>query len=132
MLYFCAPCAHRIGLNDIAEEGTFVWSDDEPLGYTNWFSGDQAVTGAGCADGDGSCGDGVGMCGESIPDPCAKHWADAFTTGRHPYICARKSTPTAATGGEMLGCAGGRWVLGAPYKQPTSTRRRLPPTIVRA
>ena len=25
-----------IGLSDSAEEGSFVWSDDAPLGYSNW------------------------------------------------------------------------------------------------
>lgn len=37
--------AHRgadawIGLNDYATEGTFVWADGTPVGYTNWNSGD--------------------------------------------------------------------------------------------
>eukprot|EP01043_Picozoa_sp_COSAG02_P121137 COSAG02_NODE_57953_length_279_cov_0.566667_1_plen_92_part_11 len=49
---------------------------------------------------------------------------------RFPYICSRKFVPSFATGGEMLGCAGGRWVLGAPYKRPTKSRIRLAPTIV--
>ena len=38
-------------------------------------------------------------------------------------IPVRLRTPTVATGGEMLGCTGGRWVLGAVYKQPTSMGR---------
>ena len=58
-------------------------------------------------------------------------WIDGSLSGSAPYVCARKSTPTVATGGEMLGCAGGRWVLGAPYKQ-SSSLGRLPPTIVSA
>jgi hypothetical protein len=28
-----------IGLTDSAEEGSFVWSDDEPLEYSNWVPG---------------------------------------------------------------------------------------------
>lgn len=114
------PCVHRIGLNDIAAEGTFVWSDEEPLGYSNWVSSQP----------DGQAEPGVDADGIYMEVGRNSRWADWRVEYTMPYICARKSTPTAATGGEMLGCAGGRWVLGAPYKQPTSTRRRLPPTIV--
>lgn len=49
-----------------------------------------------------------------------------------PYICARKATPTVASGGEMNGCAGERWVMGTPYKQNVvGSLGYLPPTIVR-
>ena len=43
-----------------------------------------------------------------------------------PYICARKATPNVASGGEMNGCVGGRWVMGVPYTQNASIT--LPPT----
>jgi hypothetical protein len=46
-----------------------------------------------------------------------------------PYICAKKATPTFASGGNMLGCAGGHWVMGTPYKQ-VSSLSYLPRTIV--
>jgi hypothetical protein len=103
----------------MAEEGTFVWSDEEPLGYSNWQSGQPDAF---------SEFENAAM----VQANNGFQWGDSHVRTALPYICARKSTPTAATGGEMLGCAGGRWVLGAPYKQPTSTMRRLPPTIVRA
>lgn len=113
----------------MAEEANWVWSDDEPLRFTNWApsqpnnqNNEDAVWISGTNEGTGTSyvrGHAKGM------------WGDLAEGVRLPYICARRSTPTDATGGQMLGCAGGRWVLGAPYKQPTSTGRRLPPTIVR-
>ncbi len=38
-----------IGLNDIANEGQFVWVNGEPLGYTNWVAG-QPNNGGGIED----------------------------------------------------------------------------------
>ena len=29
-----------LGLNDVATEGTWVWSDGQPVSYTNWASGE--------------------------------------------------------------------------------------------
>ena len=29
-----------IGLNDFAQEGTFVWSNGDPVTYTNWYPGE--------------------------------------------------------------------------------------------
>ena len=127
-----------IGLNDFAEEGTFVWSDDEPLEYSNLSPYSHAVTGQPCGtgnpDGDIShCGDGVAVCGSGRPF-CPPHngampWWDHAQVLSGPYICKRKTIPAVATGGEMLGCVGGRWVLGTPYRSPRSMIR-LPPTIV--
>ena len=42
-------------------------------------------------------------------------------------VCARKATPAEADGGDMLGCAGGHWVMGTPYT--TNTSLSLPHTI---
>ena len=35
-----------------------------------------------------------------------------------------------ASGGDMLGCRDGHWVMGTPYKQPHSSVTGLAPTIV--
>jgi hypothetical protein len=127
-----------IGLNDFAEEGTFVWSDDEPLEYSNLSPLSHAVTGEPCGAGNtyprlDNCGDGVAVCRNGRPW-CPPHngamiWIDTLQMTPSPYICKRKTTPAVATGGEMLGCVGGRWVLGTPYRSPKSMIR-LPPTIV--
>ena len=37
-----------IGLNDVADEGSWVWSDDEPLEYSNFNPGEPS------GDGDGA------------------------------------------------------------------------------
>jgi hypothetical protein len=101
-----------IGLTDSAEEGSFVWSDDEPLEYSNWYPGDP--------NGDG---DAV-----ALLEAQDHKWID-IPDKPYPYICAKKATPTFASGGVMLGCAGGHWVMGTPYKQVASLSY-LPRTIV--
>jgi hypothetical protein len=106
-----------IGLNDFGEEGSFAWSDDEPLEYNNWEPNDESQKGE-----DG--GDGICL------DEGSSRWVDRDGATLYPYICAKKATPVAASGGEMNGCTDGRWVMGTPYKQPTSLGMRLAPTIV--
>jgi hypothetical protein len=103
-----------IGLNDLAEEGSFVWSDDEPLGYSNWRRGEPN---------DGYDGEDAAQMNTDGT------WNDRGHNAALPYICAKKATPTFASGGNMLGCTGGHWVMGTPYKQPHSLGR-IAPTIV--
>ena len=64
-----------IGLNDRSTEGMFVWSDEEPLGYSNWGVYDPS--------GDG---DAVTLQGD-------QHWADNPDDNLLPYICAQKALP---------------------------------------
>jgi hypothetical protein len=101
----------------MAEEDSFVWSDDEPLEYSNWSPGEPIAQGAGHAVTTVKRFDWQWVNGAQLTQP-------------FPYICAKKATPIAASGGDMLGCAGGHWVMGTPYKQPTSLSTRLAPTIV--
>ena len=56
-------------------------------------------------------------------------WRDAAVDSSFAYLCARPATPQVASGGVMLGCAGGHWVMGTPYKQLDSLSY-LPPTTV--
>ena len=102
-----------IGLNDLAEEGSFVWSDDEPLVYENWDPGEPNDSDAG--------EDSVALSGS-----IRGSWNDENDDQQHAYICAKKAMPVAAGGGDMLGCVGGHWIMGTPYTQNASTI--LPPT----
>ena len=99
-----------IGLNDFAEEGSWVWSDDEPLEYDQWPPGEPS-------------GDGDGAVLFSAVD---YRWNDEPETNLYAYICAKKATPIEASGGDMLGCQGGHWVMGVPYT--ATTKVDLPPT----
>ncbi|MEM6725050.1 MAG: HYR domain-containing protein, partial [Bacteroidota bacterium] len=42
-----SPDRIMIGLNDIAVENDFVWTNGEPLGYTNWYPGEPNDFGGG-------------------------------------------------------------------------------------
>eukprot|EP01046_Picozoa_sp_COSAG06_P037869 COSAG06_NODE_4317_length_4368_cov_3.983134_1_plen_652_part_00 len=104
-----------IGLNDLAEEGSFVWSDDKPLGYNNFAPGNPD-----------NVDDKDGAEDERGPNDAAKIgfngnadglWRDVHTLNAYLYICAKEATPIAANGGFMRGCDGGHWVMGTPYKQ---------------
>ena len=65
-----------IGLNDQENEVVFVWSDEEPLGYSNWNGEDP--------NGDGNA---VRLLGDQ------KLWADSPDDALLPYICAQKALP---------------------------------------
>jgi hypothetical protein len=68
-----------IGLNDIKEEGNWVWSSGAPVTYTNWAPGepnDCGGPGPGCAPEDAAA---MNWCAEGglIKDPClGDHWND--------------------------------------------------------
>jgi hypothetical protein len=63
-----------MGLNDIASEGTWVWSDGTPLSYTNWHSGEPNDGG-----GNEDCGQLNRFTDETWNDePCSSAFA---------YIC---------------------------------------------
>jgi hypothetical protein len=108
-------CCTWIGLNDFATAKSFVWSDDEPLDDSHWAPGEPG----------GVPPDGHGV----VTLTGTGAWYDNPEADPFPYICAKEIVPTAASGGEMNGCAGGRWVMGTPYKQVDSLSY-LPPTIV--
>lgn len=110
-----------IGLNDMDAAGSYDWTDDEPLAYANWGVGQPMIAEQGRAV---SMGKSTGW-----------HWANNIPAGSlRPYICAKQAQVqigvSAASGGEMIGCAGGRWVVGKPYKQLDFPLKPLPPTVV--
>eukprot|EP01045_Picozoa_sp_COSAG04_P010231 COSAG04_NODE_619_length_11882_cov_18.845880_9_plen_275_part_00 len=127
-----------IGLNDFVEEGSFVWSDDEPMEYTNWQTCTWSATSAieNSRTGNDQCEPNnwrsAHHLGEDAVSLYSHHefqWRDTYELHALPYICAQEARPIAASGGEMNGCAGGRWVMGTPYRHIESLSY-LPPTIV--
>ena len=65
-----------IGFNDIAIEGTWVWSDGSPVTYTNWNTGEPNNSG------------GNEDCGQILYSPTGK-WNDSSCSSSNPYICKR-------------------------------------------
>ena len=65
-----------IGLNDIAEEGNFVWSDGSPKGYTQWASKEPDI---GFRGGRQDC-----TC------MCLGKWRDVMCNIIRPFVCKYK------------------------------------------
>ena len=111
-----------IGANDIAERGSWVWSDDEPLTYSNWVAQHPSPS----SQSTSAAGDAAAMW-----DIEGGRWLDVDALAKHAYICGKTAAPSVASGGFMRGCEGGRWLMGTPYGPSLSgTSRRLPPTLV--
>ena len=84
-------------------EHDFKWSGGEPLEYTNWATGVPDNKGGGCQAAYVTVQSGM--------------WNDDPVITSRPYICAQEAMPNAASGGKMLGCEGGRWMMGRAYKR---------------
>ena len=95
-----------IGLTDAGEEGTWVWSDGEPLEYENWNPGEP---------------NNVPLCTGDENYAAIKAgggWTDRHEGSgdagcdfnRRPFTCSKPAAPAAASGGAMHGCVNGRWV----------------------
>ncbi len=69
-----------IGANDLAAEGTFVWSDTTPLTYTNWNAG-EPNNGSGGEDCTITAGDRN------------YEWDDRPCTSNYQYICSYPLLP---------------------------------------
>ena len=103
-----------IGLTDSAEEGSFVWSDGEPLGtYENWFPGEPDHRLNSC-EGDQDCGVLAGFtngqwadvsCSTSTANYTSRADLRKGTATQHedvqcaeyrlPYICSKPPIPGA-------------------------------------
>ena len=129
-----------IGLSDRTSEASFYWSDGDALHqdtYTNWFS-DQPDNG----DQEGSCDQGSGddcvlmstmgwqdegctTMGGKAGEPGELHGVSGCYPAERGFVCSYDAQPTVASGGTMLGCKGGGWVMGRPHSNSS-----LPPTAV--
>jgi hypothetical protein len=120
-----------IGLNDEMQDGKFTWASGEPFELSKSGPGSQEYYANFAATEPNAMSVGA-VCMRSMNgDPVT--WADHDIDEPSPYLCSSMAMPSAATGGDMLGCTGGRWAIGKPYKQPDSETygsMRLPRTIV--
>eukprot|EP01052_Picozoa_sp_SAG31_P009220 SAG31_NODE_480_length_15108_cov_56.073423_9_plen_145_part_00 len=110
-----------IGLNDRDVAENYVWTDGEAAGgehFSNWDMLQPALAGT----------------GRAVAMRRFSRWKwvnDVQIDLPRPYICAKEAQVRIASGGDMFGCAGGRWALGTPYQQVDFPFPPLPPTIVR-
>ena len=132
-------------MTDAVTEGSWVWSDGEPVTYTNWkgdqpndnvkademeFCPDTAV-GEDCVgmDSRGWWDDKCEVRGRE-PGAGEEEGEDPNRPGcyfvQRPYVCSKPAAPATAHGGDMYGCADGHWVLGVAHDG-----QDLPPTLVR-
>ncbi len=88
----CGCARLWIGLNDAAQEGSFVWRSGQPVGYTNWAGG-QPDNNAG----QGPEEDGVEMGLVSPLFAVPGTWNDLFDAGAGNYSVVEVETPAPST-----------------------------------
>ena len=69
-----------IGMNDMAQEGTYVWTDGTTNNYDLW----------GDADPDQQPGDGDMV---RIKKDGSRKWMDGDTQAKYPFMCATDTCP---------------------------------------
>eukprot|EP01046_Picozoa_sp_COSAG06_P050408 COSAG06_NODE_7977_length_2313_cov_6.997098_1_plen_700_part_10 len=125
-----------IGLSDAATEGTFAWSDGEPVEYQPWDRGNREPT----SDNSEHGKEMLAACGAVAQDDyvamyrvAGGKWhtwwgavAPTCEPTAHYFVCSKPAAQMAASGGSMYGCVDGHWVVGMAH---SSTG--LPPTAVR-
>jgi hypothetical protein len=136
-----------IGLTDVAEEGSWVWSDGEALlaeqDFKAWAGGEPSDLGPDAPQCAAFTGEDCGMMRMNgwYDHPCEFHNGETYggTAGgevpgqpgcyqhRIPFVCSKPATMTNhAHGGPMHGCLRSQWFAGTAHSNPD-----LPPTIVR-
>ncbi|HSN24865.1 MAG TPA: lectin-like protein [Kofleriaceae bacterium] len=74
-----------IGLTDRAVEGTFVWDDGTPLGYSNWHTGEPNNGGSGGYQEDCAIIAGARVGAQWDDRPCDA--SEVPTSGTFAYLC---------------------------------------------
>ena len=74
-----------IGLTDLATEGTFVWDDGTPLGYSNWHTGEPNNGGSGGYQEDCAIVAGARVGAQWDDRPCDA--SEVPTSGMFAYLC---------------------------------------------
>uniref|UniRef100_A0ACB8FUZ9 Uncharacterized protein n=1 Tax=Sphaerodactylus townsendi TaxID=933632 RepID=A0ACB8FUZ9_9SAUR len=81
------PVDSWIGLYDLIQEGTFLWSDEQKVNYTNWVSGAPNSYRTWST----SSLDCVSMI--KNPEKWAGNWKDRLCSIKYAYICQKDTDP---------------------------------------
>jgi len=108
-----------IGFSDLEATDNWGWVDETPPEFVNWLPQHPDRNAGG--------GEVAALYGLDLDQ--RYRWVDLHADERHPYLCGMRAIPLVASGGHMLGCEQGQWVLGTPFSS-TRAGLTLPRTIV--
>lgn len=123
---FCEARRCHIGLNDIANEGTFVWSDGTPVDYAQWHGGEpnNCCGSEDCGEMwdrggstptwndmpcDGRFGDFAYVCSQPAQCPAGKYGTNVKTGCTNCPIGKYRASAGAVTSSDCTSCPSGRF-----------------------